>query len=316
MQAANPSMQPRKRARILVATFYVFRVLRIPFELAATLLYREMLKRNTLRPIRDLIKEEDETKRRNLLREWSQMKKHEVTYIQVAVCVLDSSTLGPSCASNDVSQGGFLFTTVASCLQWPSTQNGHWSAGALFYASILLAFAAIVMGSQQLLVLPSVQIDKVDQDLEEDYRARLNDIVERLCRTPHANRPNYFHVTALQMPFMVLSFSVLAFFGGLCSIIFAPLAKHIVWDDDAKVRIALLLMLVHSLIIGNRLQFFSAPYALSAWYCSSAPRVLSTGCSEGIMTINPGFSPISGTKPRRNLFYHSPYTKRLCCISS
>ena len=241
MQAANPNMKFGKGARFWKAAFMIFRVLRKPFELATTLLYREMLKRNTLRPLQDLIEEKNEMKRRNLLREWSQMKKHEVTYIQVAVCAPDSGMLCPSCASDYVSQGGFLFTTVASCLQWPSTQNGHWSAGALFYASILLAFAAIVMGSQQLLVLPSIQINKDDHELEEDYRAQLNDIVERFCRTPYANRPNHFHVTALQMPFMVLSFSVLAFFGGLCSIIFAPLAKHMIWDDDAKVRITFIL---------------------------------------------------------------------------
>ena len=44
---------------------------------------------------------------------------------------------------------------MASCLSWPSTQDGHLSSVTFFYANLLIAFVAIVSRSQQLLVVPN-----------------------------------------------------------------------------------------------------------------------------------------------------------------
>ena len=148
-------------------------------------------------------------------------------------------------------QGGFLFTGVASCLQWPGTQNSHWSATASFYACMLLAFVAIVMGSQQLLVLPNERPHYLDEDFENSTALHSGErcdrelkkseeqyqqvIIKRLRDTRHDDRPNNFLVFALQAPIMLLTLSVMAFLAGLCSVIFAPLANPPVWDDKAKV---------------------------------------------------------------------------------
>ena len=134
-------------------------------------------------------------------------------------------------------QGGFIFAAMASCLQWPATQNGHWSASAFFYASMLLAFITVVLGSQQMLVLPKerslVEIDGELKDYDEQY---LQAVIARF-RGPgrDSHRPNRLQVAALQAPFMVLSLSVLAFLAGMCSVVFAPLARAPVWGDNAKV---------------------------------------------------------------------------------
>ena len=135
-------------------------------------------------------------------------------------------------------QSGFLFTTVASCLQWPSTQSSHWSASALFYASILLAFVAIVLGSLQLLVLPNVKPDKrLDSELTDSEKQYLQAIVDRLRKTRRDHRPNRLQVLALQAPFMILSLAAVTFMAGLFAVVFAPLAKQLLWDDDAKVSV-------------------------------------------------------------------------------
>ena len=39
----------------------------------------------------------------------------------------------------------------------------------------------------------------------------------------------------LQAPIMLLTFSVMTFLAGLCSVIFSPIGKDLRWDDDAKV---------------------------------------------------------------------------------
>ena len=154
-------------------------------------------------------------------------------------------------------QGGFLFTTAASCLSWPSTVNGHWSASALFYASILISIVGVVMSSQQLLALPNRAIDTFhekavvastlsqqsvpqplttsDSQLADKEKQDLDEIVDRLCTTYHTGEPNRLHVYALQVPIMLLTMATFAFFAGVCSVVFAPLAKHLAWDDNAKV---------------------------------------------------------------------------------
>ena len=152
-------------------------------------------------------------------------------------------------------QGGFLFTTVASCLQWPGTQNGHWSAAASFYACMLLALVAIVSGSQQLNVLPSERRqdlsdivetpdalrskDKLDTELKESEEQFLQAVVERLRDTRYPDHPNTFLIFALQAPLLLLTLSVIAFAVGLCSVIFAPLVKQPGWNDNAKVRLGI-----------------------------------------------------------------------------
>ena len=184
-------------------------------------------------------------------------------------------------------QGGFLFTTVASCLQWPGTQNGHWSATASFYACMLLAFVAIVMGSQQLLVLPNEKLqdsdedfetstaldskDRYDRELKESEKQYLQAVVKRLRDTRHDDRPNVFLVFALQAPIMLLTLSVMAFLAGLCSVVFAPLANHLAWDDNAKVCVDTPILIDSTPTCGHRSRLNSAYQAFCALLFSSLP---------------------------------------------
>ena len=148
---------------------------------------------------------------------------------------------------------------MASCLQWPSVQAGHWSAAALFYASMLVALLAIVTGSQQSLILPNdaklnttedpsderkpaapqrtiSHLSRQESKLEQNERDYLNTVIYRLSKTHDKGWPNKLHVFALQAPMMFLSWCVVFFLAGLCSVIFGPLARQLAWNDDAKVR--------------------------------------------------------------------------------
>lgn len=153
---------------------------------------------------------------------------------------------------------------MASCLQWPSAQNGHWCSFALFYASILVALIAVVLASQQMLVLPNRTLgDSHDtntvavisssvlpqqplppvlpvldvKNIEDRERRDLDAMICRLCTTHHAGKPNGLHVFALQAPMMLLTIAAFSFFAGVCTVVFAPLAEHFVWGDEAKARI-------------------------------------------------------------------------------
>jgi len=131
-------------------------------------------------------------------------------------------------------KGGFLFTSVTSCLQWNSIQSSHWSAPALFYSSLLFSLAAIINGSQQILVLPRERNDSSQDDLEHDIKLATS-IREKIRVCPTDALKNLY-VYALQTPIMLLTFSVTKFLAELSSVIFSPLAQTIAWGDDAKVR--------------------------------------------------------------------------------
>ena len=122
---------------------------------------------------------------------------------------------------------------------------------------MLLSFVTVVMGSQQLNLLPNEKPhdsdeefetstaldskDSYDRQMRESEQEYLQAVVKRMCnssqdnRLGRPNRPNSFLVFALQAPIMLLTLSVMAFLIGLCSVVFAPLAMHAGWDDNAKV---------------------------------------------------------------------------------
>ena len=52
---------------------------------------------------------------------------------------------------------------------------------------------------------------------------------------------NYLYVYVLQAPLMLLGFSVLTFVAGLCCVVFSPLGRGVIWGDDAKVSVFVLL---------------------------------------------------------------------------
>ncbi|KAL8993025.1 MAG: hypothetical protein Q9169_006655 [Polycauliona sp. 2 TL-2023] len=208
------------------------RLLGTILEQLATFLYHEQFKRITLKPMTEIIQHEHEPElQQRLLRQWAQSKIREASYVQLA--------------------GGLLFTTVASCLQWPSVIEGHWSARACFYASILICFIAIVMGSQQMLLLPherppsEIPGDNVaardsnmtyEREMKEKEELYLRAIVKRLCDTQREDGgPNLILLFVMQAPEMLLTGSAVAFMAGLTSVVFAPLANSISWDDNAKV---------------------------------------------------------------------------------
>ena len=123
---------------------------------------------------------------------------------------------------------------------------------------MLIALVAIIMGSQQLLVLPTPEPQNADEgaktsispevkqknNREQDSSElqHLQAIVVRL-RDTYKERPNTFQIFALQAPMMLLMLSVVSFLAGLCSVILAPLAKNLEWGDNSKV--CFLIVCVH-----------------------------------------------------------------------
>jgi len=185
-------------------------------ERLVTFCYHESLQRNTIEPVNRIIAASNNEARSRLPQEWADLKAEESKYIQIA--------------------GGFLFTTVATCVTWPSTDRAHWSASALFYMSMIFALVAIISSSQQLWILPRLDLGTLNS-IHERQR-RIDDVsafVSRVQKTDGHGNLKARYVFALQAPIMLLTFSVLLFLAGLCSTVCSPLARKLEWNSDAKI---------------------------------------------------------------------------------
>lgn len=121
-------------------------------------------------------------------------------------------------------------------MTWPSTERAHWSAVALFYQSTVFALVAIISSSQQLWILPRLDLDTLT-DVNEVHR-RIEDMsmfIHKVQKSSGHGTLKAKYIFALQAPIMLLTVSVLAFLAGMCSTIFSPLAQNLAWNSDAKV---------------------------------------------------------------------------------
>ena len=157
---------------------------------------------------------------------------------------------------------------------------------------MLISLAAIVTGSEQLLLLPSEQrrdqcesfgssrilsqqsllkpVDRIDTELEEEEKSHLDDVLDRM-RNKRSDSPKYLCLLALQAPIMLLTLAVVLFFAALLSIVFGPLVGNLVLDDNARVRRA---PLTHGIILTDNKEIAIAFSVASLWaffvFCSAS----------------------------------------------
>lgn len=132
-----------------------------------------------------------------------------------------------------------MVASVPGCLTWPIAADAHWSGPSLWYACVLLAVTSVFLASQQALVLRDLEMDKKleNDDYVESIRQHfLSWIVDE--RKPE---PVVTKLFVWQAPIMFLGFSVFCFLGGLCSVIFSPLARTLEWAPQAKVCLSALI---------------------------------------------------------------------------
>ena len=118
-----------------------------------------------------------------------------------------------------------MFSSVISCLSWTNLEGRHWIGPAFWYASISLAITSVVLAAQQMLVIDTLQINSA-----ASIRARL---VYKDANGQEMPRRIMLHVW--QVPTECLSYSISCFLVGLMSHIYSPVARKMVFDNDAKV---------------------------------------------------------------------------------
>ena len=169
-------------------------------------------KRGTYWPIRRILDTTNEIELRKELQKWSRYKNHEAGYVQVF--------------------GAVIFASVSSCLSWDAVNRSHWSGPALWACCIVLALACILTGAQQCLVLPDAET-LASLTLEEVESMRLS----FTGRAKPLDKPGVCTLFAWQIPMMLLSYAVICFLAGLCSVVLSPLARNPHWSGDAKVSV-------------------------------------------------------------------------------
>ncbi len=100
----------------------------------------------------------------------------------------------------------------------------------------MFALVAIVSSSQQLWILPRLDLSTFTNAHEKQrWIDDVSVFVQRVQKSSGRGTLRAKYIFALQAPIMLLTFSVLAFLAGMCSIIFSPLAQQLEWNSDAKV---------------------------------------------------------------------------------
>lgn len=112
-------------------------------------------------------------------------------------------------------RGAVVIASVTSCISWQVISTSHWSASALFYSSIILAFVAIVAAAQQGMVLPG----------DETLMATTNLPSISGMVTSGNELTHWQLVFVLQCPLMFFSFAVATFLAGLFAVVFGPLGR-------------------------------------------------------------------------------------------
>ena len=92
----------------------------------------------------------------------------------------------------------------------------------------------MVNGSQQILLLPETKAEGNYSEQDEDEAGRIRDKLRKDEAHDGAYEVKGRWLFALQAPIMLLTFSVMTFLAGLCSVVFSPLAHHLTWDSEAK----------------------------------------------------------------------------------
>ena len=126
-------------------------------------------------------------------------------------------------------QGAVFFTSLTSCLSWYNLSSRHWSGPALWYAGIILALIAVILGNQQVLVIP---------DTSDTTAASTLAIQKRLMTSDSSSaspRPKRLMLFTGQAPIMSLSYAMICFLVGMVAVVIGPLAGEQKWGDDAKV---------------------------------------------------------------------------------
>lgn len=130
-----------------------------------------------------------------------------------------------------------MFASTTQSLSWPALAASHWSAGALLYACIILAIPSILLGTQQLSVLP--EIEDIRTMSEEKIKKMKDSFLSSTPLPICANSTtdiSTFVLFVWQAPRTFLAASLASFIGAMISIVISAVASKPGWNAEAKVR--------------------------------------------------------------------------------
>ncbi|KAL1872364.1 hypothetical protein Daus18300_004334 [Diaporthe australafricana] len=189
---------------------------------AITLPYYRFYRQNTLLPIIRLAKSvEDEDAAdcvSQRLRQWQTRKLDEYRFVQLS--------------------GSLLAAAVIGSFSWPIPDTIHWLGPALWYASLIMSFCAVLLSSSEHFLFAAIR----DSTQHPDIRRRLSMIMEisggrpeTCCKPPVRAQVRWNMVFTWQAPMMLLSYSLIAFVMGLTICVLTPLYDGRDYDDSCKV---------------------------------------------------------------------------------
>ncbi|RDL35949.1 uncharacterized protein BP5553_06561 [Venustampulla echinocandica] len=166
--------------------------------------------------IEQILQEDDALKQESRLLKWQTLKNSEL---------LNVSFIGTLIAS-----------ACTGSIQWSSLQTAHWIVSAAWYGTLVFSLMSVMVAFYLSILLSNFSINPSGPKL----------LLQTLHRSGNKRKARWGSLFALQLPLMLLSYSLIAYVIGLAVMVVQPLWSE-PWGDKSLIAIFFLIFLTLSI---------------------------------------------------------------------
>lgn len=172
--------------------------------------------------VQQILREPDEDEQLRLLQEWKKWKNSEFTNVGLIVSIgAIQQTRGTLII---LTQGALLASATTGSLQWGILDSVHWIVPAAWYITLILSLMGVMFAFYLTILLSNFAINKQGDKL----------LLNSLGRRSDPQKPAWISLFALQVPMMILSYSLISYITGLSVMVLIPLWSD-PWGNGTKV---------------------------------------------------------------------------------
>ena len=165
--------------------------------------------------IEQILQEPNSLEQDNQLQDWKKLKNKELTNVSFVVSIhLSFPQLSNfSITSTHISQGTLIASATTGSIQWGSLERAHWIVPAAWYITLILSLMSVMVAFYLSILLSNFTINREGNKL----------LLIALHSRQDPTKGRWGSLFALQVPMMILSYSLIAYITGLSVMVIRPL---------------------------------------------------------------------------------------------
>ncbi|MCJ1250779.1 hypothetical protein MMC30_008007 [Trapelia coarctata] len=155
--------------------------------------------------VQQMIDIHNNTERNDIILQWAKDKRAEFKHVSLA--------------------GTIVASAVTGSIQWQQSSSAHWIVLAAWYGGLLLSLFCIIIAFHLSILIAT-------------YTARSDGAQKLLSvvKTKKGNKPSITGLYILQVPMMLLSYSIISYIMGLIIMVMEVLWRD-AWSDNSKIAL-------------------------------------------------------------------------------